>query len=136
MTHLSWVALHGMAHSSIELCEPLLHDKAVIHEGGYNLYTQFNLNEKYIFRFEIILFTDKMLKLSFNYYNKHIIIQCKRSGNQVASYSTGSSHLLTSVCNISIDCFVLTLSQLQITHTHTYTYTCLLKKMYNVRVAS
>ena len=55
MTHLSWVALHGMAYSSIELCKPLLHDKAMIHEGGYNLYTQFNLSEKYIFRFEIIL---------------------------------------------------------------------------------
>ena len=26
MTHLSWVALHGMAHSFIEL------DKAVVHE--------------------------------------------------------------------------------------------------------
>ena len=72
MTHLSWVALQGMVHSFSELCKPLLHDKAVIHEWGYNLCTQFNLSEKYIFRFEIILlFTDKMLKLSFNYYNKH-----------------------------------------------------------------
>ena len=33
MTHLSWVALHGMVHSFIELCKPLHHDKAVIHEG-------------------------------------------------------------------------------------------------------
>ena len=30
---LSWVALHGMAHSVIELCKPLHHDKAVIQEG-------------------------------------------------------------------------------------------------------
>ena len=29
----SWVALHGMANSFIELCKPLHHDKAVIHEG-------------------------------------------------------------------------------------------------------
>ena len=29
----SWVALHGMAHSFIELCKPLHHNKAVIHEG-------------------------------------------------------------------------------------------------------
>ena len=33
MTHLCWVALHGMAHSFIELRKPLRHDKAVIHEG-------------------------------------------------------------------------------------------------------
>ena len=29
----SWVALHGMVTSSIELCKPLHHDKAAIHEG-------------------------------------------------------------------------------------------------------
>ena len=33
MTHLSWLALHGMAHSFIELHKPLCLDKAVIHEG-------------------------------------------------------------------------------------------------------
>ena len=33
MIHLSWVALHGMAHSLIELCKPLHCDKAVIYEG-------------------------------------------------------------------------------------------------------
>ena len=33
MTHLSWVALHGMRHSFIELRKPLHHDKAMIHEG-------------------------------------------------------------------------------------------------------
>ena len=33
MTCLSWVALHGMVHSFIELCKPICHDKAVIHEG-------------------------------------------------------------------------------------------------------
>ena len=33
MTHLSWVALHGMVHSFTELYKPLHHDKAVIHEG-------------------------------------------------------------------------------------------------------
>ena len=33
MTCPSWVALHGMANSFIELCKPLHHDKAVIHEG-------------------------------------------------------------------------------------------------------
>ena len=33
VTHLSWVALHGMAHSFIEVCKPLHHNKAVIHEG-------------------------------------------------------------------------------------------------------
>ena len=30
---LSWVALHGMRHSFIELRKPLHHDKAMIHEG-------------------------------------------------------------------------------------------------------
>ena len=33
MTRPSWVALHGMLHSFIELCRPLHYDKAVIHEG-------------------------------------------------------------------------------------------------------
>ena len=33
MTCLSWVALHSMAHSFIELFKPLHQDKAVIHEG-------------------------------------------------------------------------------------------------------
>ena len=36
MTCLSWVALHGMAYSFIELCKPLCHDKAVIHKGEWN----------------------------------------------------------------------------------------------------
>ena len=30
MTHPSWVALHSMAHSFIELCKPFLHEKAVV----------------------------------------------------------------------------------------------------------
>ena len=34
MTHLSWVALCGMAHSFIELYKLLCHEKAIIHEGG------------------------------------------------------------------------------------------------------
>ena len=38
MTHLSWVALHGMAHSFIELCKPLHHDKAVIRGGENTVY--------------------------------------------------------------------------------------------------
>ena len=29
----SWVALHSMACSFIELCKPLHHNKAMIHEG-------------------------------------------------------------------------------------------------------
>ena len=33
VTHLSWVALHGMAHSFIKLCKLPCHDKALIHEG-------------------------------------------------------------------------------------------------------
>ena len=32
VTHLSWVTLHGMAHSFIELCKLLCHNKAMIHE--------------------------------------------------------------------------------------------------------
>ena len=32
MTRPSWVALHGMAHSFIELHKPLQHDKVVIHK--------------------------------------------------------------------------------------------------------
>ena len=33
MTRTSWVALHIMSHSFIELYKLLLHDKVVIHEG-------------------------------------------------------------------------------------------------------
>ena len=33
MTCLSWVTLHGMTRSFIELCKYLCHDKTVIHEG-------------------------------------------------------------------------------------------------------
>ena len=33
-TRPSWVALNSTAHSFIELCKPLLHNKAVIHEGN------------------------------------------------------------------------------------------------------
>ena len=36
VTHQSWVALHGMAHSFTELPKSLYHNKAVIHEGGLN----------------------------------------------------------------------------------------------------
>ena len=32
VTRLSWVTLHGMAHSFIELRRHLCHDKTVIHE--------------------------------------------------------------------------------------------------------
>ena len=33
VTHPSWVALHGISHSFIELHKPFCHDKAVIYEG-------------------------------------------------------------------------------------------------------
>ena len=33
-----WVALLGMAHSLIELCKPVHHDKPVIHEGDVYIY--------------------------------------------------------------------------------------------------
>ena len=35
VTRLSWVALHIMVHSFIELPKPLCHDKTVIHEGDF-----------------------------------------------------------------------------------------------------
>ena len=35
MICLSWVAPHSIAHSYIELCKPLWHDKAVIHKDIY-----------------------------------------------------------------------------------------------------
>ena len=38
MICLSWVALHGIVHSFIELHKPLCHDKAVILEGGIYQY--------------------------------------------------------------------------------------------------
>ena len=44
MTCLSWVALHGMAHSFVELRKPLHYDKAVIHErDGVNIAFLFSL---------------------------------------------------------------------------------------------
>ena len=48
VTHLSWEALHGMAHSFIELHKPLCHDKAVIQEGDMqNHYNQ--IRRSYIY---------------------------------------------------------------------------------------
>ena len=35
VTHLSWLALQGMAHGFIELCKPYHNDKAVIHEAEW-----------------------------------------------------------------------------------------------------
>ena len=37
VTHLSWVALHDMAHSFTELSKPFCLDKAVIPEGHLNV---------------------------------------------------------------------------------------------------
>ena len=37
----SWVALHGMTNSFIELCKPLHEDKAVIHEEGSQIVSSF-----------------------------------------------------------------------------------------------
>ena len=39
MTRASWVALHGMAHSSIELHKPLWDDEAVIHDREITIHT-------------------------------------------------------------------------------------------------
>ena len=36
ITHLSWVALHSIAHRFIESHKLLHHDKSVIREGGYD----------------------------------------------------------------------------------------------------
>ena len=42
MTCTAWISLHGMAHSFIELCKPLHHNKAVIYEeGSHILYTHY-----------------------------------------------------------------------------------------------
>ena len=38
MTWSSWVALHSMAHSFIELCKPFHHDKAVNQEEAKGYY--------------------------------------------------------------------------------------------------
>ena len=45
MTHPSWVALHGIAHSFIELCKLLHHYKAVICEGNNGLLLSHKKNE-------------------------------------------------------------------------------------------
>ena len=44
MTHLSWVTLHSMAHSFIELYKPLRHERTLIHEGATLPYSK-NLDE-------------------------------------------------------------------------------------------
>ena len=45
MTHPSWVALHGMAHSFTELCKALCHDKAVVCEEVLRLRALSNLHK-------------------------------------------------------------------------------------------
>ena len=47
MTCPSWVALHGSAHSHIELYKPLCQDKAVICEGAKRTYTWLILGLKF-----------------------------------------------------------------------------------------
>ena len=42
-THPSWVALQGMAHSFTELCKPLCHEKAVIHDRVFTVVPLQNL---------------------------------------------------------------------------------------------
>ena len=44
ITHLSWLALQGMAHSFTELCKPLHHGKATVYDDGkYVFYYTCNL---------------------------------------------------------------------------------------------
>ena len=53
MTHSSWVALHGMIHSFIELCKPFHHNKAVICEGSVKdcfCYFLSKISNLYLFR--------------------------------------------------------------------------------------
>ena len=44
MTCPFWFALHGMAHSFIELCKPLCHNKSVVHEGDHVLSELFTMS--------------------------------------------------------------------------------------------
>ena len=67
MTCPSWVTLHGMTHSFIELCKPLHHDKAVIHEGDMLMCAHTHTHThthicKFKFYFEIILNLQKSYK--------------------------------------------------------------------------
>ena len=57
MIHLSWVVLHVMTHSSIELCKSLFYNKAVIHEGG-DLYiiTYYNNSHLLITKVSFLVF--------------------------------------------------------------------------------
>ena len=50
-------ALHGMAHTFIELCKPLRHDKAVIHEGAVPKHNV-NHKNKYNHTSKHVLITD------------------------------------------------------------------------------
>ena len=79
MTHLSWVALHGMAHSFIELCKPLSHNKAVIHErdekdiiSSLNIICPFVKNQLIIFVFLDSLFC-WFICLSFYTYHSVVV---------------------------------------------------------------
>ena len=78
MIHLSWVALHGMAHSFIELCKPLSHNKAVIHErdekdiiSSLNIICPFVKNQLIIFVFLDSLFCSTLQCI---YYNTVLIV--------------------------------------------------------------
>ena len=63
MTHQSWVALHGMSLSFIELCKPLHHNRAVIHERVKKYkWTQFGVTASTL---EIIL---NLLIYSFSFF--------------------------------------------------------------------
>ena len=63
MARLSWVSLHDMAHSFIELCKPLHHDKAVIHEDISIFYIYYTLCYYiyYIYSKNYLIKTNKLI---------------------------------------------------------------------------
>ena len=73
VTYPSWVALHGMAHSFIELYKSLCHNKAMIHKGKWNYYSAIKRNA-----FESILMRwmnlEPITQSEVNQKNKHHIL--------------------------------------------------------------
>ena len=55
VTCLSWVALHGMTYSFIEICKPLQHNKTVIHKGAYVTYSSINCIYHVIYYIYLVL---------------------------------------------------------------------------------
>ena len=95
MTPPSWVALHSMAHSFIELCKPLHHDKAMIHEGE-------TMTDFIFLGSKIIADSDCSHETK-----RHLLLGRKVTTNLESIFKSRDSTLLTKICIVKAMVFLV-----------------------------